>query len=113
MLDLDRNLGLDSSGDLVTINGLQALGQRLENRLSTQQGQWPYALSHGVPWLVQVLGEAGDSGAIRQLLSQQIAADAEVASIGEFAVRFDARTRRLQYSIPVRVVQGDDVTINV
>jgi hypothetical protein len=111
MIDLDRNLDLDASGNLTTIEGTTALAQRLENTLGTQRGEWRYSLNHGVPWLFQFLGESGDSAAMRQLLVQQIAADSEVSSVGEFTVAFDGETRQLQYKIPVRAITGETAIV--
>lgn len=111
MIDLDRNLDLDSSSNLTTIEGTAALAQRLENTLGCQRGEWKYALNHGVPWLFQFLGESGDSAAMRQLLVQPIAADPEVGSIGEFTVSFDNESRVLRYKIPVRAITGETAII--
>jgi hypothetical protein len=111
VIDLDRNLALDADGDLRTITGVTALGQRLENTLSCQRGEWAYNLQHGVSWLFSILGEAGDSAAIRQLLIEPIAADSEVADVGEFTVTFDHDARRLRYKIPVRAIDRQQLEV--
>src|SRR6187402_1471965 len=100
MLDLDRSLTLGPDGDLKTVTGTAALRQRLENRMQTQRGEWRYSLSHGVSWLFDILGQSGDSAAIRQLLTQEILAEAEVRGVGEFSVSFETDARRLRYTIP-------------
>jgi hypothetical protein len=111
MFDLDRSLSLGPDGDLKTVTGIAALRQRLENRLGCQKGEWRYQLSHGVSWLFDVLGQSGDSAAIRQLLTQEILADAEVQGVGEFNVSFTASSRRLHYTIPIQVRSGEVTTI--
>lgn len=110
MIDFDRNLSF-SDGQSSLISGSAALKQRLENRLGTQQGEWSYNIRHGVPWLFSVLGESGDSAAIRQLILEQISPDPEVESVGEFTVTFNPETRKIVYQLPIRAANGDEVRV--
>lgn len=111
MIDLGRNLMPDADGNLPLVDGLDELAQRQSLRLGTQQGEWKYNLDHGMPWLTQILGQAGDSAAIRQIIIDQIMLDSEIASVGEFSVQFTSDTRRLRYSIPVRTEEDETLVI--
>lgn len=111
MIDLDKSLMPDAEGDLPLLDGLDELAQRQSLRLGTQQGEWKYNLDHGMPWLTQILGQAGDSAAIRQIIIDQIMLDSEVASVGEFTVQFSDATRRLRYSVPVRTEEDETLVV--
>lgn len=93
------------------VTGIAALRQRLENRMQCQRGEWRYNLNHGISWLFGVLGQSGDTAAIRQLLTQEILLEAEVIGVGEFNVSFIAASRRLHYTIPIQTQAGETATV--
>lgn len=109
MIDIDRDWTLLATGDVKLVTGTTALAQRLGNRLNTNQGQWAFNLRHGVPWLASILGESGDSAAVRELITKQIMQDTEVAAIGQFSATFNNTTRRFTYTIQVRATDGTTV----
>jgi hypothetical protein len=113
MLDVDRNFTLDNSGNWSILSGADATQQALESELGTNQGEWAFDLFFGVPWLFQILGQSGDSAAIRQLITSKITSNREVASISAFDAEADESARGLRYTVRVRLVGGGTATLSV
>lgn len=113
MIDIDRDFTLDASGDVRLISGSEAARQRLENRLQTNQGEWVFNTLHGVPWLVSILGQSGDSAGLRELLVRQIAQDPEVESISQFDAAFDNVARKMTYTVKLRMRDGSSSAVTL
>ena len=64
-----------------------------------------------MPWLFSILGKRSDNAAARQLISEVIRRDNEVAAIGEIRADFDSVARRMSYVVSVRLVDGVDISV--
>lgn len=114
MIDFDDSFALNpATNDWDLVSGVDAAQQRLESRLGTNQGEWGFDLTFGVPWLSQILGELGESASLRQIIASRITADPEVASISAFDAVFDDEARRMRYTVRVRLRSGDEAQVTV
>lgn len=113
MRDVHRDWRLGPNNDLAFVEGAAATAERLTNALGTQQAEFRWDITIGMPWLFQVLGQRGDNAAIRQLITEQILRDNEVDSVGNIRATFDASARRLTYTASVRLVSGVVVPVAV
>lgn len=113
MLDVHNDWKLASDGDLEFVQGSSAAGQRLFIRLGTQQGEYRWDLAIGVSWLYSILGQRGDSAAVRQLLVDQIRQDPEVAAVGDIQATFNNSQRKIAYTISVRLIDGVNTTLSI
>jgi hypothetical protein len=111
VIDVDKNWGLDSANDLQLVSGSTAAAQRLELALGTNQGEYRFDQSIGMPWLFSILGKRSDNAAARQLISEVLRRDNEVAAIGEIRADFDSVARRMSYVVSVRLVDGVDISV--
>jgi hypothetical protein len=109
VIDVHNDWQLGANNDLELVSGAQAAKQRLFIRLGTNAGEYPWDQSVGVSWLYTILGAKGakgDSAAVRQLIVEQIRMDREVAATGEIQAVFNNTTRKMNYSISVRLIDG-------
>src|SRR5688572_25914034 len=97
---------LTATGDIAMVEGPSAARQRIHLGLGTNQGEWRFDLRVGVPWLFSVLGQYGDSAAIRSLIVDEIRQDFEVESIGELTAQFNRANRNISYQVPVRLTSA-------
>lgn len=109
--DLDKNLTLTSDGDLTLLTGDDALAARLESRANTQQGEWPFNLGYGVPWMFSILGERADTASTRALIAASLLADPEAVAVDRIEFSFSASTRTATISASVKSVSGQTVTV--
>ena len=108
--------GLDdieiASGDLVVVSGVDALVQRLTEKLRLFRGEWFLDARAGVPWVRDVLGSKSPRGeVVRGAIRQPILDDDEVIDITDFDIDFIGQSRQLEVSMDIESVYGP-VTLN-
>ena len=79
--DLTNDISL-SSGDLVTVTGLEEAGQRIRDRLKTFITEWFLDLSYGVDYLGKILVKNPRTGIIAAHFRSEIlkSADGQITS---------------------------------
>ena len=89
-LDIAGDLALTSTGDLATVDGLDAVTQRLRFALQHFKGEWTLDEAFGVPWFQDVLKKNPNPVVVDAVLKQVI-----LATPGVLALDLDwARARR-------------------
>lgn len=111
MIDVHNDWKLGPDNDLLLVSGSNAAAQRLYIRLGTQIGEYRWDQAIGMSWLYSVLGQKGDSAAVRQLIVDQIRLDSEVAATGEIQATFNNTQRKMIYSVNVQLIDGINTTV--
>lgn len=111
-----RELKLDASGDLaiengnlVIIDGPEAIAQRVKTKLQTFQGEWRFDTSLGTPWLQSILGKGRPDEEVRSLLFARILAIEGVSQVTSLRLNRDRATRALGIVGSLRTDDGTEV----
>ena len=112
MRTLNFPLSIDGHGDLVTVTGLEALRQKINQRLSLFKGSWFLDTTAGVPYFQEIIKKPVDPGLVASILNQEILKESEVLDIGEVEADFDPETRKFNYKATPKTIYGSiEVTI--
>lgn len=109
-VDISDDLAVAADGGADLAEGDDALVIRLANRVGINQGEWPFDLNLGLPWLFQVLGRTLDTAGMRSLIAEKIGADPEVASVGTIEVEPLTSGRLSRVTASVKSVSGQTVS---
>lgn len=103
------DLHLDETGNLALVRDAEAVGQHVNQRLKTFEGEWFLDTSAGVPWLSEIMGRQFDSVLAETVMKAEIAETHGVVEITEFSVRFDRTKRELEgHSIALTTVYDSE-----
>lgn len=105
-LDPATNDLLLTDGRLTLVEGVEAIAQRLDGRLSLWQGEWFGDLTAGVPYR-RFLGEKGAERLAESAMRQAIATCPGVSAVETFAFTVDKRTRAATLAFRVRTTTGE------
>ena len=93
-----HDLEIDSAGRLETVDGTDEGAQGCMVVLSTQQGEWDYDLSYGVPWRQIMSTRPPQLSAARGSIIRQLLRVPEVDSVPALDLAEDPTTRELTVS---------------
>lgn len=98
------------NGDLVLVDGVDAITQHLQIALRTWKGEWFLNRDEGVPYLGRIYGKPARRELITATLRKAIMAVPGVSRIVSFSLDLDAQTRALSIAFDVRVTTGETLT---
>ena len=103
----------DAQGNVVMVEGVDLLGQRVRERLSTITGELLLSTDVGVPWLTDVLGKSSGNVAAA-VIRACIIGTPGVVEIISFDLAADSAARALVVTFACRgvILTGDTVTFN-
>lgn len=93
-LDADGDLAL-VNGDLVFVDGIDAVRQDAESALQLWLGEWFLAPAEGLPYLTEILVKAPNLARIRAIFDTALRARPGVKDVLEIKLVLDRATRRL------------------
>lgn len=96
-LDSNGDLAIED-GDLVLIDGVEAIAQDCEVRLKFFQGEWFLDQRLGVPWFQKILGHKPRLNAVSQIIQKAILTTPGILAITDFALDYEGATRKLSIS---------------
>lgn len=96
-LDGNHDLHLDDAGNLVMAVDAEAVGQHVKQRLKFFQGEWPFDMTAGVPWLQFVFGRPYNPALSEALVRSEVTSTDGVERIISMDVREDRSTRGIDY----------------
>ena len=103
---LNFPLTIDGNGELIVAEGLEALRQKINQRLSLFKGSWFLDVNTGVPYMQEILKKPVDPGLVASTLNEEILKEPEVISIGAVEASLDTETRKFSYKATPRTVYG-------
>ncbi len=105
-LDIAGDLALTSTGDLATVDGLDAVTQRLRFALQHFKGEWTLDEAFGVPWFQDVLKKNPNPVVIDAVLKQVILATPGVLALESLDLDWDRARRRLTVRFSALTTSG-------
>ena len=109
-MDLKFPIEIDSTGEVETVELVEETAQRAKIALKSQQGEWDYDISFGVPWRQIMSTRPYELGAARGFIVQQLRKVPGLDSITSVVLTPDDGTRELDALVTV-VASG--VTVEV
>lgn len=106
MRTLNFPLQLNNKGLIVIATGLEALRQKINQRLLLFQDTWFLDSTAGVPYMQEILKKPVDPGLIASIFNSEILKESEVVSIGAIEASLDAETRSFDYKATIRTIFG-------
>ena len=107
-----NDLAFNNVGHLRIVQGAEAVGQHVRQRLKTFEGEWFLDGSAGVPWLEEIMGGAYDPALAEAVVKAEILDTPGVTEITSFSVSFDRAIRRLNIKdVEVKTVYDTEVQI--
>lgn len=101
-----------TDGQLVRLEGAEAVAQRVRVRLLTFLGEWRFDERIGTPWFQQLLGKRRGSDAFLLGIVRERILDSEgVADVADLAVEVDTRTRNARITGRVISLDGTEATL--
>ena len=98
-LKLDASGDLDfEDGDLVLVDGTDAIAQDCRVRLRFFLGEWFLDTRLGVPWFQKILGQKPRLNAVRDILQRAALTTPGLLSLSDFSLDYEGATRRLSVS---------------
>ena len=96
----------DISPGFDTVTGVEAVRQRVQQRLRLLRGEWFLDASAGIPYLQGILAQPSGAGLAGQVVAAEILDVEGVAGVRDVVAEFDTATRRLQFSANVETPDG-------
>ena len=103
------DLHLDSLGNLVMEEGLEAVRQRILQRLRFARGEWFLEPEEGVPYFDVIFTEGFDAGLVAQVIVAELSRIPSVDSIEVVSATLDPPTRRTHLVLHLQTSLGDMV----
>lgn len=99
-----------ANGDLVLLDGTDAIAQNLRIALRMFKGEWFLNVDEGVPYIQNIFIKAPRISVITVLLRKAILSVAGVEEIKTFDVQVDAAARSLSVTFDARLADGGTLT---
>lgn len=110
-IKLNNDLDIDiSTGDLVFVEGTEAIAQHLRIRLGFFLGEWMLDRRLGVPYFQHVLIKNPKTSVVRGILRKVILRTPGVLTVSDLLVTYEPTTRIMSVSFTAQVT--GDVTLN-
>lgn len=109
----DGDLHIDSSGNIASASDLEALRQQIVEYLKSIRGDWALDLTHGLPYMEEVLIVGVTEGELRQVFDSAIRKFDKVTGITNSASHVDVIQRKYSYIASIYTIYGKtEVAIN-
>jgi len=105
-LDEDGDILIEDD-DLVLVEGVDAIAQDVEVRLTFFQSEWFLDTRLGVPWFQKILGQKPRLDVVKSIIRKAIMTTPGMQGISDFVAEYDGRTRLLSVSFKGQSVEGE------
>ena len=112
MRTLSFPLTIDGNGELIIVEGLEALRQKINQRLSLFKGSWFLDITAGVPYMQEILKKPVDPGLVASIFNEEILKEPEILSIGAVEASLDLETRKFNYKATPKTIYGP-IEVNI
>ena len=97
---------LDASNSLIVLTDLEALVNKIEQRMKFFSEEWFLNTTTGIPYFQQIFEKPVDPSLIISLINDDIVQEPDVISVSESSMDFDRQNRTFQYSATVNTIYG-------
>lgn len=98
------------NGDVVIVDGLEAIGQHVSIRLRSFKGEWFLDQSFGVPYLQEVLGKGTPVTRLRAIFQGIILGTDGIASVDSMDLDYAGEARTLTVTFQATTDSGETLT---
>ena len=98
---------VDDLGGFEVVDGLEAVGQRVTQRLRFTLGEWFLEPNEGVPYFEGVFADRAGAGLATQLIISEVRRVEEVTSVELIRTELEPVSRKLRVELRVRTTDGD------
>jgi hypothetical protein len=105
-LDENGDLEIGADGDLIIVDGIDAIRQHLKIRLQFFRGEWFLDTRLGIPYFEEVLRKAPDLNVVQSLLRETITTTPGVIRLTEFTLDYEGVTRALSLDFRALTTEG-------
>lgn len=103
---LTHDLALDETGDVLLLDGIEAIAQQIRIRLLFVRGEWFLDRREGTPYVGEIWGEPADTNQLAAIFRQVVATTPGVLSVERLTVTFDDDTRSASVDFVARTEAG-------
>lgn len=97
---------VDETDNFVTLSGLDALVQKVQNRLRFFLGEWFLNTTVGVPYFQEVFQKPVDPSLIVSIINTEIYKEQDVTEISDINFTYDSALRTFSYSAFIVSIYG-------
>lgn len=104
---ITNDLSLNSRGALVVEEGLEAVRQRVLQRLRFTRGEWFLSEGDGVPYFDVIFNQGLDSGLVAQVIVAELLRIPTVDAVEVVSATLDPTTRRTHLAMRLETRFGE------
>lgn len=101
-----EGLIVGSNNSLIILTDLNALVDKIRERLNFFLGEWFLNSTVGVPYFQEIFEKPLNSSLIVSILNAEILKEPDVTDVTNSVVEFDETTRKFNYSANVQTIYG-------
>lgn len=107
LLNVDNDIAFDTDGNLLLVEGTEAIGQHIEMRLKTFAEESVYNVDAGVPWLQVIFKGVYNPEATRFIIYQHVLDTPGVETVTLDPPEYDADTGEVSISGSATTIEGN------
>lgn len=89
------DFALDDAGNMVTVEGREAIAQHVKIRLRFFRGEWPLDTREGTPYWEEILIRGASESIVSEVFRRVVAETPGIASVRQLAISIDRQARTL------------------
>lgn len=102
-----NDIYVDVQGNLATASNLEALKQKIKQRLKLFYSEWFLDTTRGVPYFQNILGEDINQSLAAQIITTEIQKEQDVITVENVNFGLNDATRKFTYAANVTSVYGE------
>lgn len=102
----NNDLYIDSSGNLVLIYDIEALADKITQRLKLFYAEWFLATNRGVPYFENVFGANKNKDIVASIFTNEILKESDVTSVVDVSYDLNSNTRKFSYGATINSIYG-------
>ena len=110
-IDGNRDLVI-VNGDLVLVDGTEAIAQQLEIRLKMFRGEWFRNPNEGIPYFQSILKKQPTTQSVVGIFREAILGTPGIDRIENITTEYNKSTRQLSLSFKARALSGEILEYN-
>lgn len=105
------DFALDDAGNMMTVEGREAIAQHVKIRLRFFKGEWALDTREGTPYWEQILIHGASESEVSEIFRRVVAETPGIASVRQVGISIDRQTRTLTVSrLEAVTTDGEKIT---